>query len=225
MKAPLIIVNFKTYPNGSGDKGLELAKIHEKVAKESGVSIAIAVQAVDLRHIAMNVDIPVFAQHFDFADEGAYTGHITAHAVKASGAYGALLNHSEKRISLDDIEESVDLARRLGLYTVVCADTPYTGKAAAELDPNMIAIEPPDLIGGEVSVCTARPQIVTDAVTMIGKDKVLVGAGIKSRADVASAIKDGAKGILVSSGIVKSMDPEKALRELVAGIKGESGES
>lgn len=220
MKAPLIIVNFKTYPNGSGEKGLELAKVHEKVAKECGVSIAIAVQAVDLRHIANEVDIPVLAQHFDFADEGAYTGHLTAHAVKSAGAYGSLLNHSERRISLDAIEESVDLARRLGLFTVVCADTAYTGKAVSELDPDLVAIEPPELIGGDVSVCTAKPQLITDAVQMIGKDKVVVGAGIKSKQDVASALKCGAQGVLVASGVAKSLDPEKVLRELIQGVTG-----
>ena len=218
MKLPAVIVNFKTYPTGSGEKALEMAKIHAKVAKETGVGIAIAVQAVDLRMIASEVDIPVLAQHFDFAEEGSYTGHITPYAVKASGAFGSLLNHSERRLSLDDIEESLDMARNLGLYTIVCADSAYTGNAVSKLDPDMVAVEPPELIGGDVSVCNAHPQLVRDSVEMIGKGKVLVGAGVKNKKDVQMAIHYGASGVLVASGITKSLDPEKALMDLVNGI-------
>jgi len=224
MEKPQLIVNFKTYPHASGDKALELARIHEKVAKDTGVRIAIAVQAVDLRHIVNEVSIPVFAQHFDKAEEGAFTGHVTPHSLKAMGAVGSLLNHSEKRISLDDIEESVDLARNLGLFTLVCADTPYTGKAVSELDPDMVAIEPPELIGGDISICTAAPQVVKDAVAMIDPGKVVVGAGVKTQQDVSVALKNGADAVLVASGVTKSIDPEKVLRELAQGvIEGQKG--
>lgn len=212
-------MNFKTYPAASGQKALELAKLCEKVAKESGVRIAVAVQAVDLRHIVNEVSIPVLAQHFDLAEEGPFTGHVTPHSLQEIGAYGSLLNHSERRISLDDIEESLDVARNLGLFTIVCADTAYTGKAVSELDPNMVAVEPPDLIGGDVSICTASPQVVIDSIAMIEPGKVLVGAGVKEKKDVAVAIAHGAQGVLVSSGITKAHDPEKVLRELAEGVR------
>lgn len=218
MNLPAVIVNFKTYPTASGEKALELAKIHAKVAKEKNVSIAVAVQAVDLRMIINEVDIPVLAQHFDFAEQGSYTGHVTPYSLKAIGAYGSILNHSERRLSLDDIEESLDLARRLGLFTVVCADSAYTGSAVSKLDPNLVAVEPPELIGGDISVCTANPQLISDSVAMIGKDKVLVGAGVKTKEDVQMAIHHGASGVLLASGITKALDPEKVLAELVDGI-------
>lgn len=218
MKKPLIIVNFKTYSGATGDRALELAKIIEKVSKERDATIAAAVQAVDLRMIAKAVSIPVLAQHFDLAGDGAFTGHIAAHAVLASGAFGSLLNHSEKRLSLDDIEESLDLARSLGLFSVVCADTVYTGKALSELNPDLVAIEPPELIGGDISVSTAQPQLIFDAVTMIGKDKVVVGAGVKTGEDVRVALSYGAVGVLVASGVCKSLDPEAVLNNLVDGL-------
>lgn len=183
-----------------------------------GVRIAIAVQAVDLRHIVNEVSIPVFAQHFDFAEQGAFTGHITPHSLKEMGVTGSLLNHSERRISLDDIEESLDLARNLGLFTIVCADTAYTGKAVSELDPDMVAVEPPELIGGDVSVCTAQPQVMKDAIVLIPPGKVIVGAGVKTKKDVAMAIQHGADGVLVSSGITKALEPERILRELAEGV-------
>lgn len=219
MKKPLIIVNFKTYASATGEKALELAKIMEKISKERDVTIVAAVQAVDLRMISKAVDIPVLAQHFDLAGDGAFTGHVAAHGLLANGAFGSLLNHSERRLSLDDIEESVDLARRLGLFTIVCADTVYTGKAVSELDPDLVAIEPPELIGGDISVCKAQPQLIKDAVMMIGKDKVVVGAGVKTGEDVRAAISGGAVGVLVASGVTKSMNPEAVLNDLVDGFK------
>lgn len=213
-----LIVNFKTYPSASGQKALELAKICEKIAKETGVRIAIAAQAVDLRHLVNEVTIPVLAQHFDLAEEGAFTGHVTPYSLKAMGVYGSLLNHSERRLELDTLEESLDIARNLGLFTIVCADTAYTGKAVSQLEPNMVAVEPPELIGGDISVCTASPQVVIDSIAMIEVGKVLVGAGVKERKDVAMAIAHGASGVLVSSGVTKAQDQEHVMRELAEGV-------
>lgn len=218
MDLPVIIVNFKTYPSATGKEALELAKIHDKVAKETGASIAIAVQPVDMKMITDQVSIPVLGQHFDAAEEGAFTGHITPHSLQKSGAYGSLLNHAERKLELDDLQKAIDMARSMGLFTVACADTIYTGNAIVELDPDLVAVEPPELIGGDVSVCKANPQIVVDAVEMIGKGKVLVGAGIKTKEDVASAVKCGASGVLLASGITKSLNPEEKLHELVEGL-------
>lgn len=218
MRLPAIVVNFKTYPSASGKNALTLAKIHQKVAAKTGASIVIAVQALDVRMIAAEVDIPVLAQHFDLAEEGAFTGHVTPHNLKAAGAFGSLLNHAEKKLSLETLEKSIDLARLLGLYTIVCADSAYAGKAVSDLDPDMIAVEPPELIGGDVSVCSAEPQVIIDAVRMIGPGKVLVGAGIKNGADVRASLEYGASGVLLASGVVKSLDPEKTLYDLVSGL-------
>ncbi len=215
MNFPVLIVNFKTYPQASGKKALELAKIHAKVAQKTGVTIAIAVQAIDLRMVSEAVNIPVLGQHFDVAQEGAFTGHVTPHSLKTAGAYGSLLNHAERKISLEHLERSINMARTLDLFTIVCADSAYTGKAVSELDPHLIAIEPPELIGGDISVTTAEPQLVKDAVAMIGKGKVLVGAGIKTGEDVRLSLEYGAMGVLVASGVTKSLDPEKVLFDLV----------
>jgi triosephosphate isomerase len=222
MKPPILIVNFKTYPNATGHKAMELALIHDKVARETGVSIAIAVQAVDVHRIAGKVGIPVLAQHFDPVEEGAYTGHITPQSLISAGAYGSILNHAEKKLELDDLQMSIDMARNLGFFTVVCADNVYSGNAIVELGPDLVAVEPPELIGGDISVCTANPQLILDAVKMIGKEKIIIGAGIKTKEDVESAIKLGASGVLISSGIAKSLEPETKLREFAEGLSKKS---
>jgi triosephosphate isomerase len=217
MNFPIIIVNFKTYAGAVAAQALDMAKLHAKVAKKTGVNFAVAPQLLDLRMIASEVNIPVLAQHFDPVEQGPFTGHVSPYALKEIGVRGAILNHAERSISLELIEKSLEMARNLGLYSVVCANDPYLAKAIFELDPDLVAVEPPELIGGDVPV-TDKPHVIDDAVAMIGKGKVIVGAGIKTGKDVQIALQHGAVGVLVSSGVVKSPDPEKALFELASGL-------
>ena len=215
---PLILVNFKTYLQSSGKKALELAKICEKVSKETGVCIAVAVQAIDIRMIASNVDIPVFAQHIDPIKPGSNTGQTLVQAVKEAGAIGTLINHSEKRIKLSDIDEIINLAKEFDLFTCVCASTPKIAGAVAALEPDCCATEPPELIGSGISVSTAQPEIITATVDILKKinPKVipLCGAGITSSEDVKISMELGTKGILIASGIVKAENPEKILKDM-----------
>lgn len=213
----MIITNFKTYESATGKKALELAKIHEQVAKETGTPIMVAVQAVDLAMVSHGVKIPVLAQHIDPVGFGGFTGHILPESVKQAGAAGTLLNHSERRLERGVLASSVKRAKELGLITVVCAATPEEGATFLEFDPDYIAVEPPDLIGGDVSV-TTRPDVVKKAVALIGGEKLLVGAGVKNGQDVRIARQLGAKGVLLASGVTKAKDPKAVLMDLVGGL-------
>lgn len=223
MNTPLIIINFKAYETATGENAVQLAKICEKVAKETNTEIGVAVQAADIHRISHEVSIPVLAQHIDDNSFGSHTGNVLAEAVKDNGAKGTLLNHSEKRLRLDILEASIKKAKDIGLVTVVCANDPKVGGAIVTFDPDFVAVEPPELIGGDISVSTAKPEIIIDSVYKICNgtkcDKVLVGAGVKTTEDVKKAIELGAVGVLVASGITKASDPEKALRDLVNGLK------
>lgn len=215
---PLILVNFKTYKESLGQKGLELARAAERVSEETGVCIAVAPQTPDLYMITKSVGIPVFSQHADPEEPGAHTGSVTPESLKEAGVSGSILNHSERRLRMDIIEETVRRCSCLGLLTCVCANTPLAGRAVASFSPDMVAVEPPELIGSGVSVSKARPEIVGDAMRLIKEVSsgvhVLCGAGITSGEDVSAAIKLGAEGVLVASGIVKAKDPMKALTDL-----------
>ena len=83
IRTPLILVNFKTYIEATGKRASELAKIAEKVSKETGVCIAVAPQFTDIPTISKEVEIPVLAQHIDPVTPGSHTGHILAEAVRA----------------------------------------------------------------------------------------------------------------------------------------------
>jgi triosephosphate isomerase len=124
IRTPLILVNFKTYIEATGKRGVELAKIADRVSRDSGVTIAVAPQFTDLKAVAEAVEIPVFSQHVDPIKPGAFTGHVLAEAVKAAGASGTILNHSERRIRISEIEEALSLARVSDLASLVCTDTP-----------------------------------------------------------------------------------------------------
>lgn len=214
---PLWITNFKTYEQAVGQAAVELALIHEKVARELGKSVAVAVNAIDLYRVSKAVSIPVLAQHLDPVDYGSFTGHILPQAVKKSGAVGTLLNHSENRISLDILQNTASCAQKASLARIVCAENPEEVEHFAEFDPDFLAFEPPELIGSSTkSVSSEAPESITASIKVSRGIPVLVGAGINSAKDVEIALGLGAQGFLVASAVVKSTNPEKKLREFLS---------
>ncbi len=214
---PFLLINFKTYLEATGKKAVELARKMEKVSKETGVRVGVAPQFCDIAQVAASVEIPVFAQHIDAITPGAFTGHVLAESVSAAGATGTLINHSERNLKLPELEKAVQHAREVRLTTVVCAGTARLGAAVALCEPDMVAIEPPDLIGTGRAVSKENPQILTDSVRRIRSVNstvtILCGAGISTGEDVYAALKLGTNGVLVASGVIKSPKPEEVLMD------------
>jgi triosephosphate isomerase len=222
IKTPVIVINYKVYNTSFGNSALSIAKAAEEVSINTGVNIIVAPPATEIRTLASNVSIPVYAQHVDPVDLGAYTGHIPPEAVKEAGAKGFIINHSERRIRVDEIAKLVIKARNLGLNTLVCADTPEVAAALAVLNPDMIAIEPPELIGTGIAVSKAKPEIILNTVSHIrsvNKDVIiLTGAGISTPEDVVKALELGTSGVLISSAIMKAKDPKKVINEMAEAV-------
>jgi len=218
-------VNFKTYIEATGKRAIELAKIAEEVSRETGATIIVAPQFTDIEPVSKTVDIPVFSQHIDPVRPGAHTGHVLAEAVKSAGAEGSLLNHSERRISPSEIADSLKLCVDADLRSLVCADTTMASVEIAKMLPDMIAIEPPELIGTGVSVSKARPELITESVKQIRKVnrtlKVLCGAGITTAEDVSKALELGSEGVLVASAVAKIKDPRRALQSMATRMLSE----
>ena len=223
MRTPVILVNFKAYPEALGPRGLALAKACAEVADRAGASVVIAPAATDLARIGHEVRIPVFAQHLDAIEAGAHTGWLPPEAALEAGAAGAILNHSERKIPVKDLKAVIPRCDTLGLEVVCCADTVREAEAIASLSPPYVAIEPPELIGGNISVTKAQPSVVSGAVERIRranpKVEVLCGAGVRTGRDVSRAIELGAVGVLLSSAVVKAHDPRKALADLAKGLR------
>lgn len=221
IEVPSVVINFKTYNEASGKDAVKLAKTASTVAKAKKKSVICCAQASDV-HACAKTGVVVFGQHVDIAPAGGHTGKVSIKALKENGAKGCLVNHSENRIPFEDIMETVALLAEADMVSIVCVKTPTEAKKIAKLNPDIIAIEPPKLIGGDISVTTADPTIVSKSVDAVKKVNphipVLCGAGVKNGKDVKAAGKLGAMGVLVASGVTKAKDQGKAIEDLVKGL-------
>lgn len=212
-----VLVNLKAYDCDP----VAIAEIAHEVAEESGARIAVSPQTAHLSAVA-DTGVQTWAQHVSPTGHGSHTGSALADAAAEAGAVGTLLNHSERRMRLADIDAGVAGAKRAGLAVVACANDPAQCKAVAALEPDAIAVEPPELIGGDESVSTADPDVVTEAVEAVGETDdgidVFCGAGISTGDDVAAASDLGATGVLLASGVAKADDPDAVLRDLVSPV-------
>jgi triosephosphate isomerase (TIM) len=223
LQTPVIVLNVKTYGQAIGKDVIQIAKIMEEVGKETDVSMAIAVQATDIYRVKNEVSIPVWAEHIDPITPGSHTGWMLPEAVKEAGAVGTLINHSEHRLTLANIDACLTRAEEIGLDNIICTNNVATSKAAAALNPQFVAVEPPELIGGDISVTAADPDIVRNSVEAV-KDvndsvKVLCGAGVKNGNDVSKALELGSAGVLLASGIVKANNKKEVIQDLASGIQ------
>lgn len=219
MKKPIWITNFKNYEQSAGQHAVDLAQIHQKVANETGKSIAVAVSPLDIYRVSQEVKIPVLSQHIDAIDFGKHTGAILPQGVKRAGGVGTLINHSEARLEKQVLHETVGLAQKSGLIRIICAESPEEVEEAAALDPDFIAFEPPELIGSTTaSVASAHPESITRSVRLARGIPLLVGAGVSSIEDVKVSLELGAQGFLAATAIVKAADPEAALKKLVSAM-------
>lgn len=226
LEAPLLIINCKHY----GDTGALASAIaraavdvltERRAAGKPKVTVAVAVPATEIHRTASLGLIPILAEHLDGKGLGASTGSVIAEDVLRNGGVGSLINHSEDPYHADALAEAVSKARTHGLTSVVCAKDADKAHDYAKLKPDYIAMEPPELIGGDVSVSTANPGLITDtivSVRMVADIPVLVGAGVKNSQDVQKAKELGAAGVLVASGVTKASDHREAIAELAAGF-------
>ncbi|MEO2154772.1 MAG: triose-phosphate isomerase [Nanoarchaeota archaeon] len=207
----MIIVNFKSYSLSYFDKVFNAIK---ELKKEYNFPLYLAVPHPFL-YLAKENNF-ILAQDY-FYKEGAFTGKVTYEMLKFFSVKGSLLNHSENQKNFNELIKCLEIKEK-DFLTVVCADSKESALALHYYNEktkkiNFIAYEPPELIGTNVSVSKAKPEIIKDLTKEI--DNLLVGAGIKTKEDVKKAIELGAKGVLVASGIVKNKNPKKVLEEWI----------
>ncbi len=219
---PLIVVNFKTYATAMGQRAVDLAQAMERASKDHVRMIAV-VSAFDLHAVKQAApSLEVWSQHLDPVGQGSFTGWLQPKNAIERGAQGTIINHAEHKV---DIEHVQQLMQQLPDEFPMCACAADVDEAhqLAELGPTFIAVEPPELIGGDVSVTTADPAIVFDTVNAVRAInphvRVLCGAGVKDGKDVKTAVELGAHGVLLASGVTKASDVDVVLADLVAGLE------
>jgi len=222
LKPPLFEIGLKGYLFGKD--ALELAKAADKISKKYDITIIFDPQDVDIQKIASETEnIYVFAQHMDSIRIGVGVGSILPEAIKAAGAVGTLLNHSEKRINLNEISKTIKRADEVGLATLVFADSPEEASAIAHLGPNIILAEPPELIGSSKSVGKLQKEFILKTIAGVKKinSRIIIAnsAGVRTAEDVAQIIRLGAEATGSTSGILKSKDPIKTMEEMIKALK------
>jgi triosephosphate isomerase len=218
-KGPLII-NFKNYLEISGDKALDLTMDAERVSERTDTEIILSPPQVLLAWLAKNTKLSVIAQHVDIHQPGATTGFSIPEIVKDVGGAGSILNHSEHPINQNIIRDLIPRLHSLGLLSIVCAKNLAELRDISSMEPDYVAIEPPDLIGTTKSIATEKPSLITNSfqhLKLVGsRSQLICGAGINSAEDIRIALELGSKGILAASSIVKSKNWYEKIYELAS---------
>jgi triosephosphate isomerase len=224
----LIAGNWKMFkgPEAAGEFCRALRELDlggcEVVVCPPFVSLAAAVAAL------AGTEIAVAAQNVHWADQGAFTGEVSAGMLREVGVYGAIVGHSERRQLFGETDESVALRvraaldARLGVIACVgeteaereAGETELVlrrqvsaiAQAALERDQLVVAYEPVWAIG---TGKTATPQLAQEAHALIKTllpVPVLYGGSVKpenaaelaSQPDVDGALVGGASLELAS---------------------------
>jgi triosephosphate isomerase len=140
-------------------------------------------------------------------------------ALKAAGAQGVVLNHSERPMTLNAIRKTIDRANELDLLTFVCADTIMEAQALALLHPNILNPEPTELIGsGNVSDMDYVREIIRAVKSIDESILVEYAAGITTAQQVYDFIMAGFEAVGSASGILTSANPHALLNEMIGSV-------
>jgi triosephosphate isomerase (TIM) len=218
----VLILNFKNYSEILGAGSVRLAESALAAMEQTGQEVIAAPPTPTLALVARTVKIPVFAQGVSTVAGEKTTGSVVAESVKAAGARGTILNHSEARLPVPVLRKLLPRLSSLSLDVCLCSRTANEASRLAKFGTKYLAVEPPELIGSGIAVSKAKPELVTDTVEAARRagyvGKVLCGAGIVTGEDVAAAVRLGADGILVSSSVVKAKNWDSKLLELARSL-------
>ena len=219
IRAPFFETSVKNYI--FGDAVLEYAKAADAAAKEHDVDVLFVAPYTDIRRVRENTDrLIVLAPHMDAIKPGRGIADVLPEALKAAGAQGVVLNHSEKPVTLNILRKTIDRAKELDLLTFVCADTVAEAQAIAQLHPDILNPEPTELIGSGTVTDMRYVKEVIRAVKSINPS-ILVeqAAGITTAQQVYEFIMAGSEAAGSASGILTSANPYALLNDMVRSVK------
>ena len=92
-RTPSLVINLKNYDEIYSNFSIDISKISESVASETGVEIIVCPPNPVLYKVIENVSIPIYAQHVDDAKVGSSTGSIVPELIKSIHCKGLSLIH------------------------------------------------------------------------------------------------------------------------------------
>ena len=137
MRKPFIAGNWKMYKTAEQAKAF--AEEFRKLYKPSDVRVAIAApftQLWALKEAFAGSGIGVAAQNMHWADEGAYTGEVSAAMLKEIGVDYCVIGHSERRQYFAETDETVNKkvlkALEAGILPILCCGESLQTRDAGE---------------------------------------------------------------------------------------------
>ncbi len=206
----MIVINFKNYKTGK--EVLDLVRTIDIYCNKA----LVCVPFTEMKEIAKETTLPVYAQHVDYHEKGKGTGYVIPESLINAGAVGSLLNHSEHRLSFQALKRTIARCHEKGFKLIVCVRSVTEAKKIAKLYPYAIAFEDPKLIATGKSITHHDKIAIKNFVEALKDTEIipLCGAGITDSKDVAEALILGCKGVLISSAVANSQNPEKFLKEV-----------
>ena len=137
MRRPFIAGNWKMYKTAEQAKAF--AEEFKKLYKPSDVRVAIAApftQLWALKEAFAGTGIGVAAQNMHWADEGAYTGEVSAAMLREIGVDYCVIGHSERRQYFAETDETVNKkvlkALAEGILPILCCGESLKTRDAGE---------------------------------------------------------------------------------------------
>jgi triosephosphate isomerase len=164
---------------------------------------------------ALESDHTVFAQNVHWADEGAYTGEISASMLLELGVRGAIVGHSERRQYFGETDETVrrrtEHALEAGLRVIACVgeleDERERGETEAVLrrqvsvlshhESLVVAYEPVWAIGTGKTATPQQAQEAHELIKGILDVPVLYGGSVKPENAAELLLQGHVDGALV----------------------------
>ncbi len=218
VSTPFLFVNPKSYLYGK--ESLALAQAADKIAEKTGAQIFFTCPYADLRVIAEHTShITVTAQNMDALQPGRGMGAVLPESLVEAGAKAVVLNHAENQKTLAQLYACINRAKKLGLITIVCADSTVEAQAVAQLGVDVILAEPTALIGTGTTADDNYTIETTKAIKAVDPQvKVMIASGITTAEDCYKVVYLGADGTGSTSGIVKAPSPAGRVEEMVQAI-------
>ncbi len=209
----LLYVNTKNY---AINNAATLKLLCQQIV-ELGLPVRLVVPAVMLGYLKEYAKI-LWVQHLDESDFGSHTGRNSVLLLDSSMCEGVLVNHAERPLDQAQILAVCTKAKAAGLKTMLCSeDLDFLLAFQKQEAACILAYEPKELIGGDISVVDVELDVLKRTVGGFEKPFV-VGAGIKKASDLKASNELGAHGVLVASKVCKAEDPVAVMQELLSAL-------
>jgi triosephosphate isomerase len=201
---------------------VETVAFLEGFAPPAGVEVVVCPPYASLS-AAVGRGVPVYAQNVHWAEEGAFTGEVSAAMLLELGVEGAIVGHSERRQYFGETDETVRLrceaALEARLGVIACVGETAAEREAGETDAVLrrqvaviprhpalvIAYEPVWAIGTGKTATPELAQAAHETIKALHDTRVLYGGSVKPENAAELMAQPAVDGALVGGA---SLEPE-----------------